>query len=276
MVKKQEDISNDINKDLYKNIKEYILLYYYYITIPFRIFIIFFTYFLGTLLCIIFKKSDIICKFIIRLWAIIMIRMHSFNIIYDKKDVYKYEYYMKTYDSISIVYNHRNIYDAFILMCICDNITFLLNRTIPSSFPLFSFIFNAMKMVYVDKGTTTENILDYIKNRKNGERVLAIAPDAGKYPENPDTEQIASFNKGAFVGMFPLIPIIIKYEDINYLDFKYDFGETFLHCFLKGFLNHKYNVKVKILDIVQPDSNSTIEDYRDKVYKIMREEYDKL
>jgi hypothetical protein len=263
--------------DLYKNIKEYILLYYYYITIPFRIFIIFFTYFVGTLLCLIFKNSDIICKFIIRSWAIIMTRMHSFNIIYDKKDIYKYEYYMKTFDKLAVIYNHRNIYDAFILICICDNITFLLNRNLPSMFPLFSIIFNAMKMVYVDKGTTTKNILNYTNNRKAGDRMLAIAPDAGKYPENPDKSLITKFNTGAFVGMFPLIPIIIKYEDCNYLDFKYDdFGETFLHCFIKGFLNHKYNVRIKILDIIYPDENSTIEQYRDKAYNIMNEEYNKM
>jgi len=261
--------------DLFINIKDYVLLYLHYITIPFRIFIIFFIYFIGILICILLNNKTI-SKLIIRLWAIITARMISINIIYDKEDIYKYEYYMKTKDNICAVYNHRNIYDSLILMCICDNITFLLDRSIPSHFPLFSIIFNIMNMVYVDKGSTTSNIVKYIKERKKGDRLLAIAPDSGHYPENPDKSIIASFNTGAFVGLYPIIPIVIKYDDVNYLDSKYSIGETFTHCLCKGFLNTKYNVKIKILDIVKPDINSTIHEYRDKVRNIMCKEYDKL
>lgn len=255
---------------------EYISLYIHYLSIPFRIFIIFFFYFLGIIVMII-MNNDYLNKVVVRLWAIIMIRMHSINIIYDKNDIIKYEHYMKTYDNTLVLYNHRTIYDPFLLMCICDNITFLLKTTIPSYFPLFKIIFDIMRMVYIEKGKTTDAIINYTNNRKSSERLLAIAPDGGDYPEDPDFSDIAKFKTGAFVGMFPVIPIIIKYNNKEYLDHKFENDrESFLHCACKGFLNRTYNVKIKVLDMIYPDKNSSIEQYRDKVYDIMNYEYYKL
>lgn len=252
---------------------EFILLYLHYLSIPFRILIIILTYIICVFIIYIINNKEF-SKILIRFWCIITMRMHSFNFIYDKEEILKYEKYMKEEDKILLVYNHRNLYDSIILLCLLDNITFLLNKTIPSNVPFFKVLYDCMNMIYVDKNkSNTESIINYVNNRKKKDRILAIAPDAGKYPENPDYSDISNFKTGAFVGLFPIIPIVIKYNEKEYLDYKIDYKESILHFMFKGFLNNTYDVKIKVLDIVYPDKNSTIEEYKNKVYNLMNEEY---
>lgn len=255
---------------------KYISLYLHYLSIPFRILIILLAYIIGVLLIFLINKNSF-TKFMIRCWAIITMRMHSFNLIYEKEEILKYEKYMKEEDNVLLIYNHRNLYDSILLLCLCDNITFLLNKAIPSKLPFFKILYDRMNMIYVETDkSNTDSIINYVNNRKKGEKILAIAPDGGKYPENPDVSDISKFKTGAFVGMFPVIPIVIKYNEKNYLDYKIDYPESVLHVMFKGFLNETYDVKVKVLDMVYPDENSSIEEYRDKVYNIMNEEYKKM
>ena len=127
-------------------------------------------------------------------------------------------------------------------------------------------------MIYTSNGKTTEKIIEYTKNRKVGERVLAVAPDGGNCSIDPDNK-VAELKTGAFVGKFPILPIVIKYDKDNYLNFKHELGETLMDCILKGFLYLNHNVKIKVLDMVYPSDDESIIEYKDRVHALISDEY---
>ena len=157
-------------------------------------------------------------------------------------------------------------------MALFDNITFLLNSNLPSYYPFFDKVYKAMNMIYTSNGKTTEKIIEYTKNRKVGERVLAVAPDGGNCSIDPDNK-VAELKTGAFVGKFPILPIVIKYDKDNYLNFKHELGETLMDCILKGFLYLNHNVKIKVLDMVYPSDDESIIEYKDRVHALISDEY---
>jgi hypothetical protein len=68
------------------------------------------------------------------------------------------------------------------------------------------------------------------------------------------------------------MPIVMKYED-NSLDHNADNGESILHSSLKLFLVNNYKIKIKVCDIIDANDDETIEEYRDRVYNIMNDQY---
>ncbi len=46
-----------------------------------------------------------------------------------------------------------------------------------------------------------------------------------------------------------------------------------LHSYLKVFLVENYNITIKIGDMIEPDEKEGVEEYKDKVYNIMNEQY---
>jgi predicted phosphodiesterase len=46
-----------------------------------------------------------------------------------------------------------------------------------------------------------------------------------------------------------------------------------IHSYLKIFLVENYKITIKIGDMIDPDEKETIEEYRDRVYDIMNNDY---
>ena len=82
-------------------------------------------------------------------------------------------------------------------------------------------------------------------------------------------------SSGAFVNKTKILPIIIKYED-DTLDYNKEFGESLINAYFKLFLVENYKIKIKVGDIIEPDKDESIEQYKNKVYNIMNQEYKEL
>ena len=199
----------------------------------------------------------------------------SINLIYDKDNIDIFNKYANSDLKFITIFNHTNLIEPFILLSLFKNISYLLNESIPSFIPFFEIVYKKLKYIYTKKGKTSDIINEYTRNRKNGEGVLFIAPGGGKQSENPDENVITEFKSGAFVGLFPILPIIIKYDDAT-ADCNFDKGEHFLHGFFKVFLKRNRNIKVKVLDLVRPENDETINEFKDRVHNIMSIEYKRL
>jgi hypothetical protein len=127
---------------------------------------------------------------------------------------------------------------------------------------------------YNKRNGITQIINDKVKNRKTGESIIFIAPCKGISSQNPGN--ISEFkSSGAFVNKNKILPITIKYED-DTLDYNKDFGESIINAYFKLFLVENYKIRIKVGDIVDPDENESIEEYKNRVYNIMNREYKEL
>jgi hypothetical protein len=110
-----------------------------------------------------------------------------------------------------------------------------------------------------------------VDSRKSGDKVLFIAPGSGNTSTIP--ESITAFtSNGAFVHKYPILPIVVKYEDES-LNYNHDNHESMLHSCLKLFLVRDYNIKIKVCDMVEYEEGETINEYKGRVYKIMNDTY---
>jgi len=83
--------------------------------------------------------------------------------------------------------------------------------------------------------------------------------------------KLSEFKTGAFVSLKPILPVIIKYNPY-FIDYENRI-DTFLHIITN---TNNLNYKIKILDPIYPQKNDTIESFRDRVYKTMNTEKNKL
>lgn len=261
---------NSLNK---KKLFKLFKLYLHYITIPFRILFIIVTYFILLFILVIINDRNIDNNLIYYANKILMLLL-SVNIIYDKDNLEILNKYINSDTKFIIIFNHTNLIEPFLLLSLFKNISFLLNPELPSYLPFFDVIYKKFNFIYTKNGNTTDKIINYTNDRKNGESALAIAPGEGRPSDNPDENNITKFKSGAFVGLLPILPIVIKFEDV-FVDYNFDKGEYFLHALLKIFLKQKHNVKVKVLELVHPNKNESINDYKDRIRDIMSKEYNK-
>ena len=125
--------------------------------------------------------------------------------------------------------------------------------------------------IFVEKGQTSNKIKERVDSRKSGDKVLFIAPGSGNTSTIP--ESITEFtSNGAFVHKYPILPIVVKYEDES-LNYNHDNHESMLHSCLKLFLVRDYNIKIKVCDMVEYEEGETINEYKGRVYKIMNDTY---
>jgi len=128
--------------------------------------------------------------------------------------------------------------------------------------------------IYVEKGKTSNIIKGRVDNRKSGDPIVFIAPGSGNIPKIPGN--ITEFSsKGAFVEGYPILPIVIKYED-NSLHHNSDNGESMLHSWLKLFLVQNYKIKIRVCDMIEKKGEESVLEYKDRVYDIMNDEYKKM
>jgi 1-acyl-sn-glycerol-3-phosphate acyltransferase len=242
-----------------------------YITMPFR-FILF------TLMMIISihvlqplkNESNIICGI---LWfAKIFMYLLSFNINISKEDLVKYMEYLYSNKKFICTFNHTTLVDGFVLISTFPRSSFLILKVIIyATIGYTDQINDLLGNIFVEKGNTSNKIKERVDNRKSGDRVLFIAPGSGNTSTIPGS--ITEFSsKGAFVHKYSILPIVVKYEDES-LHHNHDNGESMLHSCLKLFLVKDYNINIKVCDMVDYKEDETIDEYRDRVYKLMNDTY---
>tara|TARA_B100000795_G_scaffold268474_1_gene255505 strand:- start:4372 stop:5112 length:741 start_codon:yes stop_codon:yes gene_type:complete len=209
----------------------------------------------------------------------IILYILSINVEISNEDMNKYMKYLHSDEKYLCVFTHSTLIDAVIIFGNLPRAAGVMNKQKELKYILYDEkISDKMGGILLDRskmiGGTTKIIKNKVENRKSGDAPLYIAPGSGKTPEIPGN--ITQFkSKGAFVNKTKILPIIIKYEDDS-LNYNGDMGESMLHSYLKIFLVENYNVKIKIGDMIDPLETESIENYKDRVYNIMNEQYKEM
>jgi 1-acyl-sn-glycerol-3-phosphate acyltransferase len=196
----------------------------------------------------------------------------SFNINISKEDFVKYMEYLYSDKKFICTFNHTTLIDGFVLISAFPRSSYLILKVIIyTTIGYTDQINDLLGNIFVEKGTTSNKIKDRVDNRKSGDKVLFIAPGSGNTSTIPGS--ITAFtSNGAFVHKYPILPIVIKYEDES-LNYNHDNHESMLHSCLKLFLVRDYNINIKVCDMVEYAEDETIEEYNSRVYKIMNDTY---
>ena len=201
----------------------------------------------------------------------------SFNIEISDSDYNKYMRYLYSDEKYLCIFNHISILDGFILLSTFPKMGIVLYKQKVFDYIGYDDESNSKSgsiFVNEDKtGNVTTKIKETIYNREKGQSVLFISPDANTLPDKEDN--ISKFiKKGAFVSKSKILPIIIKYEDYSVIYNPKQ--ESVLESFLKLFLFENYKIKIKVCDMINAHENESIEEYRDRVYVIMNEQYKEM
>jgi len=242
-----------------------------YITMPFR-FILFMLMMIISIHVLqpLTNESNIICGI---LWfAKIFMYILSFNINISKEDLVKYMEYLYSDTKFICTFNHTTLIDGFVLISTFPRSSYLILKVIIySTIGYTEKIHNQLGNIFVEKGTTSKKIKERVDSRKSGDKILFIAPGSGNTSAIPGS--ITEFtSNGAFVHKYPILPIVVKYEDES-LNYNHDNGESMLHSCLKLFLVKDYTINIKVCDMVEYKEGETIEEYKNRVYEIMNETY---
>ncbi len=216
------------------------------------------------------NESNIICG----IWWFAKMFMYilSFNINISKEDFIKYMEYLYSDKKFISTFNHTTLIDGFVLISAFPRSSYLILKVIIyTTIGYTDQINDLLGNIFVEKGTTSNKIKERVDNRKSGDKVLFIAPGSGNTSTIPGS--ITAFtSNGAFVHKYPILPIVIKYEDES-LNYNHDNHESMLHSCLKLFLVRDYNINIKVCDMVEYEEGETIEAYNSRVYKIMNDTY---
>ena len=242
-----------------------------YITMPFR-FILFMLMMIISIYVLqpLTNESNIICGI---LWfAKIFMYILSFNINISKEDLVKYMEHLYSDTKFICTFNHTTLIDGFVLISTFPRSSYLILKVIIySTIGYTEKIHNQLGNIFVEKGTTSKKIKERVDSRKSGDKILFIAPGSGNTSAIPGS--ITEFtSNGAFVHKYPILPIVVKYEDES-LNYNHDNGESMLHSCLKLFLVKDYAINIKVCDMVEYKEGETIEEYKNRVYEIMNETY---
>ena len=245
-----------------------------YITMPFR-FILFMLMMIISIHVLqpLTNESNIICGI---LWfAKIFMYILSFNINISKEDLVKYMEYLYSDTKFICTFNHTTLIDGFVLISTFPRSSYLILKVIIySTIGYTEKIHNQLGNIFVEKGTTSKKIKERVDSRKSGDKILFIAPGSGNTSAIPGS--ITEFtSNGAFVHKYPILPIVVKYEDES-LNYNHDNGESMIHSCLKLFLVKDYAINIKVCDMVEYKEGETIEEYKNRVYEIMNETYNAM
>ena len=242
-----------------------------YITMPFR-FILFMAMMILSIHILqpLTNESNIICGI---LWfAKMFMYILSFNITISEEDFRKYMEYLYSDKKFLCTFNHTTLVDGFVLISTFPRSSYLILKVIIySTIGYTDKINDQLGNIFVEKGTTSKKIKERVDSRKSGDKILFIAPGSGNTSAIPGS--ITEFtSNGAFVHKYPILPIVVKYEDES-LHYNHDNGESMLHSCLKLFLVKDYAIKIKVCDMVEYKDEETIEEYKGRVYAIMNDTY---
>lgn len=200
----------------------------------------------------------------------------SYDIDISIEDYNKYMRYLYSDEKFICIFNHISSLDGFLLLSTFPKMGIVLNKQKVFDYIGYDDESNSKSgSIFVNeykKSNVTTKIKETIYNRKKGQSILFISPTYAL----PDTEDnISKFiKKGAFVNKSKILPIIIKYEDFSII---YNCEhENVLASIFKLFLFENYKIKIKIGDMIDPDENESIEQYKERVYDIMNEQYKEI
>ena len=216
------------------------------------------------------NESNIICGI---LWfAKMFMYILSFNINISEEDFRKYMEYLYSDTKFICTFNHTTLVDGFVLISTFPRSSYLILKVIIySTIGYTDKINEQLGNIFVEKGTTSKKIKERVDSRKSGDKILFIAPGSGNTSAIPGS--ITEFtSNGAFVHKYPILPIVVKYEDES-LHYNHDNGESMLHSCLKLFLVKDYTINIKVCDMVEYKEGETIEEYKGRVFEIMNETY---
>lgn len=213
-----------------------------------------------------------ICFFFSKKMATLLIKSANFkslNII----NKYKFDNYLHSNQKFLIVSNHCSLWDGIVLTASLQDISFLISKAGLNTSFCSKFVMGKLDCLIVQNNNTVKKIKEKVENRKKSENVLTIFPD-GMQPIPPG-KVISLFKTGAFVNKFPILPVVIKYKNfkINPTSFSKDHN---LYSWTKIILDGNCDINVEILDLIYSHNNESISDYRDRVYNIMTNCYNKL
>jgi len=245
-----------------------------YVFMPFRvIFFIILMRFSNFILSYLEDESSIFS--VILIFNKFFMFLLSLNINISKEDLITYMKYLYSDKKFICTFNHTTLTDGFILASTFQRGCYVILKVFMFAMAGYTDSNNEKYgSIYVEKGKTSKIIKNRVDNRKAGDPVIFIAPGSGNTPQTPGN--ITEFTgKGAFVEGYPILPILIKYEDES-LNYNHDNGESMVHSCLKLFLVQNYNINIKLCDMVEIKENETTEEYRDRVYNIMNDQYQKM
>jgi 1-acyl-sn-glycerol-3-phosphate acyltransferase len=264
------NVSNNKMNDIVNLIKTIIL----YILVPFRIIFLFILLRISNVVLYFIRDESSIMSVILIFGKFLMFIL-SLNIDLPKEDFVKYMNYLYSDEKFICTFNHTTLVDGFVLASAFPRGCYVILRTIV--YNIFGYTDENNEKygnIYVEKGKTSNIIKGRVDNRKSGDPIVFIAPGSGNIPKIPGN--ITEFSgKGAFVEGYPILPIVIKYED-NSLHHNSDNGESMLHSWLKLFLVQNYKIKIKVCDMIERKGEESVLEYKDRVYDIMNDEYKKM
>jgi 1-acyl-sn-glycerol-3-phosphate acyltransferase len=199
----------------------------------------------------------------------------SIKITISADDLNKYMKLLYSDKKFLVVFNHTTFVDGFIIFSTFPRSSFLMLKTYVYKVIGYTEKFHKnVHGVFISKGETTAKIIETVEKRKEGENVLFVAPGSGNISSVPGC--ITEFRgSGAFTGRYPILPIIIKYEDES-LNHNYDNGESMVHSCLKLFLLSNYKISIKVGDLIEATEEEVIDHYKERVYNYMNKEYQNM
>ena len=246
----------------------------HYTLIPFKIILFVILIILGIYTLRYTNDDGNITTLIVIIFKFVLHYLMTYNIEISDEDYNKYMRYLYSDEKFLCVFNHISTIDGPVLLSTFPKIGFVLNKHKFYDYINYDDIVNnKMGGIFVDmkkKTNVTSKIKEAICNRKSGGNILFISPSEANLPFN--SENISYFTRnGAFVNKTKILPVLLKLPD-NSIIYNFNY-ETILESFLKIFLQENYNIKIKVGDMIGANDDESIEEYRDRVYEIMNQQY---
>ena len=224
-------------------------------------------YFIGIILISILPDdyADFILKLTCRLYLYLL---GYVKINYDIDKLIKYENYKKSNTKFIVIYNHVNFMDGPIIWSVFGKMGMIVDEKVVKNTPFCEYL-STQKLGCILINKDSKNTTDKIIKSND---IIGLAPDSMKYPTYPNN--IGDFKTGAFVGKFPILPVIIKYKNCDvFPDYKYEMEESIYHAYFKQYLNMNVTVDVNIMDMIYPKEEWSVDEYKDFVKNKMEIEY---
>ncbi len=182
-----------------------------------------------------------------------------------KKNVEKYENFKSKPEGL-IVFHHSTFYDHLVLFNEFGEGFQFIALEKHCIYPFDVFLKKVGGIIFRNGSNTVEVIKDMVKNRKAGQKLLAIAPNAG-ISNSEDQNKMEDYKMGAFLPKTRILPILIKYDP--YINWKK--GQSLFSILFETFNQKRKLYTIEVLDEVNPLEDETPEEYRDRVKKIMED-----
>lgn len=249
----------------------------HYILIPFKIILFVILIILGIYILKHTNGDGNTTTLIIIFYKFVVHYLMSYNIEISDEDYNKYMRYLYSDEKFLCIFNHISIVDGFALLSTFPKIGFVLNKQILFDYINYDDIVNnKVGGIFVDlekKTNVTSKIKEAIYNRKSGGNILFISPSACEISN--EVKNISYFKRnGAFVSKSNILPILIKLPDYSIICNIYN--ETLFESFAKLFLQENYKIKIKVGDMINAYENESIEEYKNRVYEIMNQQYKEM